>query len=152
METIYVDTSVFGGCFDVEFKEYSNKLLEEFKKGEKIMMISNLVIKELKTARGEIRRQPLKVPFRHLIHTKNSLKAIKLANKYIAGGALTNSSHADAVHIATATMQGANIVASWNFKHMVNTQRIKLFNTINTNEGYRTIEIMTPREIINPSL
>lgn len=149
MDTIYVDTSVFGGCFDAEFKEFSDKLLTEFKKGTKKMMISDLVVEELETAREEIREQPLKIPFKHLIHCKNSFKAITLANKYIAGGALTNSSHADAVHIATATMQGADIVASWNFKHMVNTDKIAIFNTINKDEGYRSIEIMTPREIIN---
>lgn len=149
MDTIYVDTSVFGGCFDDEFKEYSNKLLDEFKKGTSKMMISDLVMRELKNAREEIREQPLKIPFKHLIHTKNPLKVITLANKYIAGGALAKSDYADAVHIATATMQGADIVASWNFKHMVNTDKVKIFNAINKGEGYRTIEIMTPREIIN---
>ncbi|SFW57979.1 hypothetical protein SAMN05661012_02733 [Chitinophaga sancti] len=90
------------------------------------------------------------VPYLYLIQTKNSSNALKLAAKYIAGGTSTNGSQADAVHIATATLQGANLVASWNFKHMVNTDKIRLYNTINLNEGYRTIDIKTPREIINP--
>jgi len=28
---VYIDTSVLGGCFDDEFEEWSNKLMEEFK-------------------------------------------------------------------------------------------------------------------------
>ncbi|SFW57989.1 hypothetical protein [Chitinophaga sancti] len=47
MKTIYVDTSVFGRCFDTEFKAYSNKLLDEFKRGKMKMMIADLVMGEL---------------------------------------------------------------------------------------------------------
>lgn len=32
---IYLDTSVIGGCFDNDFEEYSNLLLEEFIEGKK---------------------------------------------------------------------------------------------------------------------
>lgn len=150
MEMIYVDTSVFGGCFDQEFAAHSNKLLEEFRNGKKKMMISDLVMQELKTAGEEIRNKPLMVPYRYLTLSKNPVKAHELAEKYICGGALMNNSYADAVHIATATLQGADYVASWNFRHMVNADRIKLFNKINKNMGYRTIEIVTPKEILNP--
>jgi len=30
---IYIDTSVIGGCIDDEFKEWSNRLIKEFKIG-----------------------------------------------------------------------------------------------------------------------
>jgi len=44
---IYIDTSVIGGCFDDEFSEWSNKLFDEFIKGEKIAVISETTIEEL---------------------------------------------------------------------------------------------------------
>lgn len=47
MQMIYVDTSVFGGCFEDEFSAFSNRLIEEFKSGKKKMMISDLVMGEL---------------------------------------------------------------------------------------------------------
>jgi predicted nucleic acid-binding protein len=152
MQTVYMDTSVFGGCYDKEFKEYSNKLLNEFKRGTLKMMISNLVDDELVAAREEIRRKPYQVPYIHTILTRTPLKAYALAWRYIKEGALESNSHADAVHIATATLQGADVVASWNFKHMVNKEKIPLYNAINTDMGFRTIAIKTPKEIINPLL
>lgn len=50
MMRIYADTSVFGGCFDYEFEEWSNKLMEEFKRGLKAVAISDLTLKELEGA------------------------------------------------------------------------------------------------------
>jgi len=124
--------------------------MQEIKRGKLKLMISELVMLELEKASKEIRTQPLTIPYLHVIQTKSPAKAFILADKYIAGGALSNKSYADAVHIATATLQGADIVASWNFKHMVNVDKIKLFNIINTNAGFRKIKIMTPHEILNP--
>ncbi len=76
-------------------------------------------------------------------------EAIKLAETYITEGALTNKSYNDALHIALATINNADVLASWNFKHIVNLDRIKLYNSINLRFGYRLIEIRTPREILN---
>lgn len=44
--------------------------------------------------------------------------------------------------------QLAVVLASWNFKHIVNLERIRLYNSINLRLGYRIIEIRTPREIL----
>lgn len=150
MKTIYVDTSVFGGCFETEFAEYSNRLLDEFKKGEKKMMISKIVIDELEDAREEVKRKPYIVPSIFRTETTTPLKAKALADKYIAESALSRNSEIDAMHIATATLQGADVLASWNFKHMANSGKNKHYNVINKYMGYRPIQIMTPREILNP--
>ncbi len=89
------------------------------------------------------------------ISTKNQItigitdEAIHLAETYIDEGALTNKSYNDALHIALATLNNADVLASWNFKHIVNLSRIKLYNSINLNLGYSIIEIRTPREILN---
>jgi hypothetical protein len=77
-------------------------------------------------------------------------EAITLAEKYISEGALTNKSYNDALHIALATINNADVLASWNFKHIVNLDRIRLYNSINFRQGYRMIEIRTPREILKP--
>ena len=55
----------------------------------------------------------------------------------------------DAQHIAIATGEGASVLVSWNFKHVVNFLKIRQYNSINLREGYRMISIHTPREIIN---
>lgn len=150
MKTIYADTSIFGGCFEKEFSEWSNKLLEEFKKGRKRMMISEIVHFELAKASKKVKEMPFMVPNLFSIQASTSLLARRLAEKYIIEGALTDKSYYDALHIANATLQGADMLASWNFKHMANLKKIKHYNVINKNIGYRPIDIRTPREILNP--
>ena len=54
----------------------------------------------------------------------------------------------DALHIAIATVSGVDVLVSWNFKHIVNLNRIKLFNSVNLKEGYHLLEIRTPLEVI----
>ena len=76
-------------------------------------------------------------------------EVIKLAETYINDGALTNKSYNDALHIALATINNADVLASWNFKHIVNINRIRLYNSINLKLGYKMLEIRTPREILN---
>jgi len=50
---VYIDTSVIGGCMDVEFQNTSQLLINKFKKGEMIAVVSELTKTELKrTPRG----------------------------------------------------------------------------------------------------
>lgn len=42
-----------------------------------------------------------------------------------------------------------DILVSWNFKHIVNLNRIRLYNATNLKYGYQILEIRTPREILN---
>jgi hypothetical protein len=148
MKKIYTDTSVIGGCFDVEFRDYSLALMDEFKNGEKVMICSDLVVLELEPARPEIRDKLSEIPTDHVVRITRSEEVEHLARTYIELGALTNKSHNDALHIAYATLSDADTLASWNFKHIVNFDKIKMFNAINSQLGYKTIEIMTPRLIL----
>jgi hypothetical protein len=56
--------------------------------------------------------------------------------------------YGDALHIAVATVIGVDVLVSWNFKHIVNLNKIKSFNSVNIKEGYNILEIRTPREVI----
>ncbi len=39
-------------------------------------------------------------------------------------------------------------MVSWNFKHIVHWDKIRMFNAVNLWEGYPEIEIRSPREVI----
>ena len=145
---IYTDTSVIGGCFDTEFKEWSNALFQEFVVGTQQIMLSDLTLQELEFARDEIRSKVNEIPDENRIALGVGDEAIKLAETYISEGALTNKSYNDALHIALATINNSDVLASWNFKHIVNLDRIRLYNSINFRLGYKMIEIRTPREIL----
>lgn len=146
---VYADTSTIGGCYDVEFAEWSVVLFEEFKAGTKQIMVSDLTLQELELARQEIKDKLFEVPAANRIDIDTTDAAIELAAVYITDGALTNKSYNDALHIALATLNSADVLASWNFKHIVNLNRIRLYNSINLKLGHRMIEIRTPREIVN---
>jgi len=57
--------------------------------------------------------------------------------------------YGDALHIAVATVLKVDVLVSWNFKHIVNLNRIKLFNSVNLREGYGILEIRSPKEVEN---
>ncbi|SFD45673.1 hypothetical protein SAMN05518672_10223 [Chitinophaga sp. CF118] len=148
MAKIYIDTSVVGGCFDVEFKEPSLELFEVFKTGLMKVIYSDIVIMELLPARQEIKDKIDEIPVNYVIDVENNEEVEKLADTYIQQKVLTNKSYGDALHIALATLNNADTLASWNFKHIVNIDKIKLYNAINLKLGYKTIEIMTPKLIL----
>ncbi len=145
---IYVDTSVIGGCFDDEFSEWSNQLFDAFEDGIELLILSDLTLQELEFAREEVRNKVRKIPKTNLIHIGINNEAIELAETYIAEGALTKKSYNDALHIALGTIFNVDVLASWNFKHIVNLERIRLYNSINLRHGHKMIEIRTPREIL----
>ena len=70
-----------------------------------------------------------------------------LANAYIEAGALGRANQADALHVVAATVAGADLILSWNFKHIVRYDRVRKFNGVNTIEGYRALDIRSPMEI-----
>lgn len=145
---VYVDTSVIGGCFDEEFEEWSILLFQEFLYGKKVMMLSDLTLQELELAKFKVREKVKEIPQNQISNIFVNDEVIHLAEKYIEEGALTIKSYNDALHIALATLNNADVLSSWNFKHIVNLDRIKLYNSINLRLGYKIIEIRSPREIL----
>jgi hypothetical protein len=119
---IYLDTSVFGGYFEKEFSRWSKKLIDNILSGEHSAVVSDITLAELETAPIYVR---------------------EIAEKIV-----THKYRADTLHIAIATIHQVDVLASWNFKHIVNLNRIKLYNSINIKNGYRFIEIRSPKDLV----
>lgn len=73
--------------------------------------------------------------------------AMDLAMAYIESRVLASTSIDDATHVAVATVANADLILSWNFKHIVNFQKIRKFNAVNLANGYRMIDIRSPLEL-----
>jgi hypothetical protein len=71
-----------------------------------------------------------------------------LATNYIAEKVVGQTSFADCLHIALATINRADYLISWNFKHIVNVWKIRGYNAINIKNGYRELEIRSPRDFM----
>ena len=55
----------------------------------------------------------------------------------------------DCRHIALATINKVDVLASWNFKHIVNLTRIRGYNAVNLKNGYFSLEIRNPKDLID---
>ncbi|OGO84628.1 MAG: hypothetical protein A2Y22_08195 [Clostridiales bacterium GWD2_32_59] len=76
-------------------------------------------------------------------------RAEELANKYVEDGVIREKSIDDAKHIALASENHLDAIASWNFKHIVNYKTMFGVNEVNTRERYGRIDIVTPSIIIS---
>ena len=146
---VYVDTSVLGGCFDEEFAEHSTELTDQFKRSEKTLIASDLMLRELEDAPQKVKDLYHAIPTEFIEFVTLDEEAKFLATKYIEEKAISQKFLVDAQHIAVASVNRVDVLVSWNFKHIVNLRRIQLYNATNLKYGYPLIEIRSPREIID---
>jgi len=144
---IYIDTSVVGGYFDEEFEVETKLFFQKVYETNTILLISNLLEFELINAPQFIKDFFENLPIENISRVETSEEAQVLSQLYIDEKIVGKTSLLDCQHIATATLNYADVLVSWNFKHIVNLMRIKGYNSINLREGYHTLEIRTPKEI-----
>jgi len=144
-QRIYIDTSVFGGHFDEEFKEHTISLFDRIKEREFIILYSTVTQDELENAPEKVKDlvKSLRADQTEFIETTD--EAVDLATEYIIEKVVGKTSFADCLHIALVTINQADFLVSWNFKHIVNIERIRDYNSINIKNGYKQIEIRSPR-------
>lgn len=148
MLRIYVDTSVIGGCFDAEFSAWSEALFEEFSAGLKIPLISDITLQELESAPVEVRFK-IDMIEHQIEYVYFDQEVEKLALEYLKEKVVSEKYLLDAQHIALASIVRTDVLVSWNFKHIVNLNRIRLYNSVNMKQGYPLIDIRSPREVLN---
>jgi len=148
-QRIYIDTSVFGGCFDSEFEEFTRPLFDRIQKGEFTIMLSAVLQRELEPAPKKIINLVKRLDNKHIEFIDENDEAIDLATEYIAQQVVGKTSFVDCLHIALATIYRADLLVSWNFKHIVNIERIRGYNSVNIKNGYKQLEIRSPRDLMD---
>lgn len=148
-QRVYIDTSVVGGYFDDEFKDATIKLFERLNNDEIIFVVSDLLDLELINAPIHVRNHLLNFSANKFERVELTEEAVKLADSYITEKVVGKTSLEDCRHIAMATIYKVDVLASWNFKHIVNLDRIKGYNSVNLRFGYSMIEIRSPKDLIN---
>jgi hypothetical protein len=146
---IYIDTSVVGGFFDDEFKEATTGLFQRLERKEIIFIISDLLDLELIDAPERVRLLLQKYSLDNFERVHLTPEALKLAETYVSEKVVGKTSIEDCRHIALATISRVDVLASWNFKHIVNLDRIKGYNSVNLKLGYPIIEIRSPKDLVN---
>jgi len=148
-DSLYLDTSVLSAYYDErakERKEATIKFWKEVLPNYKVY-ISEVTVKELDDTKDETLRKRL----RRLIKAFKILKANRkighLAKVYIDRGIFPEKYIDDALHVATTTFYEISYLVSWNFEHLVKVRTRRWVNSVNTLEGFKEIEIVSPQEL-----
>ncbi len=145
---IYVDTSVVGGCLDDEFMEPSRKLLELFRSGNATVLASDLLLLELEDAPPDVKAILSSLPLASIERVELGEEAERLQALYMAADVVGPACGNDALHVALAVVARADMIVSWNFKHIVHFDKMRGFNSVNLREGYGQLAILSPLEVV----
>lgn len=147
IQRVYLDTSVIGGCFDPEFAEWSNGLMQDLRDGLFKPVLSQVIATEIQDAPTPVQElyAELLTLDPEIIEVTGS--ALELADAYQSRNILTPNFRNDGLPIALATIAEADVLVSWNFKHIVRFDKIRLFNAVNLEYGYKPLQIYSPREV-----
>ncbi len=126
-----MDTSVFGGYFDDEFEEFTRPLFERITNGEFTIIFSTILETELEFAPEKVRKLVQGIKNDDTEFVEETDDTVLLATEYITENVVGKTSYPDFLHIALATINRADVLVSWNFKHDVNVDRIRGYNSLN---------------------
>ncbi len=145
---IYLDTSVFSAYYDDRTKMRQDQTREfwlKFNEYEK--HISTIVIDELNAVFDETLRKDLILLTKDFKTLQIDDKAESLSEKYLDRGIFPKKYKEDAMHLAIASVNGIEILVSWNFEHLVKRKTRIEANQANTLNGYKLIDIIAPPEL-----
>lgn len=147
-QRIYLDTSVIGGCFDPEFETWSKGLVEDFREGRYLAVLSEVVAAEIASAPRKVRDQYAEIAEMAATEVLAvTEEVLELAEAYQARQIVSPKYYDDGTHIALATVAEVDVLVSWNFKHIVHYEKIRLFNAANLELGFKPLQIYSPREV-----
>ena len=146
--SLYLDTSVIGGYFDVEFMADTRALWRLREAGRFRFVSSEAVVDEIFCAPLEVRKL-----MRESIEPEEVLLVSEemedLAAAYMAHGVVPARFAGDAQHVAVCVVARLDFLVSWNFKHLTNARREAGFNAVNILQGYPPVRIVAPTFLIH---
>ncbi len=146
----FADTSVFGGCFDEEFAEDSKAFFDEIGAGRFTLVVSSVTLRELVDAPENVRKVLATLPPENVETFPDSPEIVGLREAYVEAGVIGPASREDAEHVAAASVADADMIVSWNFKHIVHFEKISGYHGVNLIRGYKPVSIYSPKEVIEP--
>ena len=151
-QKIYLETTLFNHYFDDDrglahtstvalFKEVEAEKYDAF--------TSTYVTDELENAPDEKRDKMIGLITEYDITVlAPSDDAVRIADLYISESIIPQKYRADGLHIAIATVNDLDMIISMNFQHIVKRKTKIGTASINALNGYRTVEIFSPMEVV----
>jgi len=148
IKRVYVDTSVIYGAFAQRFVQETKPFWDAVINGKIRVILSDVLEQEVNRSPAHVREFYHELPKIQIERIVSTEESNRLAAQYVVENVVGKSSLDDCRHIAIATLVHADVLVSWNFKHIVNIDRIHGYNSVNMKLGYPQINIRTPYEVI----
>jgi hypothetical protein len=120
--------------------------MDDFRSGQFALVLSDVIAGEVAMA-----PEPVQQVLSELLDLADSLpvteEALELLRAYESHHILGRRFRNDMLHVAIATVAEVDVVVSWNFRHIVRLDKIRLFNGVNLELGYKPLTICSPREV-----
>ena len=121
---------------------------ERLQNGEFRLLFSTVTQDELSFAPERVKRLVTNLKSENTEFLEIIDESVEYETQYISQGVVGQTGFSDCLHIALATINRADYLISWNFKHIVNIRRIRGDNSINIKNGYKELEIRSPRDFM----
>jgi predicted nucleic acid-binding protein len=118
----------------------------ESKRAHYELYISELVIVEAGRGHAEAAAKRMAL-LEGISLLRMSDAVMMLSQRLIDRRAIPEVASADAIHVATAAVNGVHYLLTWNCKHIANAERFDAICTVCLNAGYRPPIICTPDEL-----
>ena len=131
-------------------KEDTMEILARIKAGKYMPYTSVYAAAEMDRTDAEEKREQMKslIDKYQIEVLPQNAEAERLADLYVAEGAVPPGFQTDALHIAMTTVHGLDFIVSLNFGHIAREWTIKKVETVNAREGYKKIGIYKPAEVL----
>jgi hypothetical protein len=161
LNKVYIETTLFNFYFAENRNQYfgetvkycrdTKKFFEAVRVGKFEPFTSEYVLTEIERESNEENRLAmlkLITDFNITILPENE-ETERLARLYLDGDAIPKSFPDDALHIASSVIHELDFIVSLNFQHIVKDKARRITADINEAEGYKSVAIYEPAEVID---
>jgi len=150
---LYVETPVFGFYYDEEprnalRREAVRTMFQQISLGLLDAAASPLTEEELDASAEPTRSKLLALLDQLAMLEAEDAGVSRLAGLYVEDGIIPAAETLDARHAAYATVARADIIVSLNLKHLANAWAEQRLNAVNEREGFPTVRIRTPEQVV----
>ena len=111
------------------------------------LFVSERVLREAGSGDASAAARPL-AELEGIPELEFTADARDLASRFLAESAIPAKSLDDAIHVAIATVNGMDFLATWNCRHIVNAQIMKRLVRIARGAGYSLPILCTPEQLM----
>ena len=145
---VYLDTSVFSAYLDERLPDRQAETVEFWERLAHFeVTTSEMCRTEMEATPDETRRAELLELLGGIGVYEVTEEMQQVAWHYVEAGIFTDLMLRDAIHLAAAVLGGADVLVSWNFRHLVNRRRRVMVAEANAQLDLPSIEIVAPPEM-----